>query len=118
MTNNNSKHRDGQKWFWVRWDYKTNCREFWLVYTESAAEDDKLLADGRWEKINRDFAIDLTKRGGQRWNTALDICNGDWLWHIITEAQRDKGKDWLPIFPFCADTNADYKIIDRVVEKC
>jgi len=115
------KHRDGDKWFYVRWDYKSNCREYWLIYTTTTAEDDELLADDdRWVKISREFAIDLTKRGGQRWNTALgaaDKNNWDWLWHIICDAQRDNGRDWLPIFPFHVDNDADYKIKDRVVVK-
>lgn len=115
------KHVSGIKWFWVRWDYKTNCQEFWLIYTESAAEDDELLADDdSWVRVTRDWAIDLTKRGGQRQNTALgaaDKNNWDWLWHIITEAQRDNGRHWLPVFPFKVDSNANYKIKDRVVVK-
>ena len=114
------KHRDGDKWFYVRWDYKSNCHEYWLIYTTTTAEDDELLADDdRWVKISREFAIDLTKRDGQRWNTVLSCNRGnyDWLWHIITEAQRDKGRHWLPIFPFCVDNDADYKIKDRVVVK-
>lgn len=116
------KHIEGQKWFWVRWDYQSNCHEYWLIYTTSTTEDEQLLADDRrWERISRDFAIALTKRGGQRWNTALAISvvkgNWDWLWYTITEAQRDKGRDWLPIFPFHVDNNADYKIKNRVVVK-
>lgn len=115
------KHRDGDKWFYVKWNYAANCREYWLIYTTSTVDDDELLADDDdWIKISRDFAIDLTKRGGQRRNTALDAAgknNWEWLWHTIAEAQRDKGRDWFPIFPFRVDSNADYKIKDRVVVK-
>lgn len=112
----NSKHHDGDKWFYVRWDYKSNCRKYWLIYTTTAAEDEQLLAeDYQWERITRQYAVQLAKNEFARILTDEEDL---WMYYYINSLQRTPRKYHFPIFPYKFKFNSkDYYIKERVVVK-
>lgn len=125
MTNsNNNKHRDGVKWFWVKYELERSCgRNYWLTYTTTAAEDEQLLKYGGWEKVTISSAVELAKDFDRRltdWSRAGEDCYGTvyQLWVNIEHEQfDDRNKQWMPILPYVVDWPAKYKIRGSVVVK-
>lgn len=101
-------HTEGKKFYFVRWNYSDNCYTYYLAYTTSAEEDERIIADGRWERITRKFAMELVKRGGHLYGDNIPI----WLDCAANDHCRDKKYGWYAICPYAVNKDMSY-IIDK-----